>query len=488
MPTITAYFFILLFCYASVSKLLDFENFQVQIAQSPLLSAYAGYISYAVIIAELFFALLLVIPYSRLLGLYCSLAIMISFTIYIYLILNFSDFIPCSCGGILEKLGWTEHLFFNLGCILLALTSILLVEYDKMKKILHYSLNIVAISIASTSVVVYLFYSSEYTIKNENNFTRRYFPNALFEDNRVSLDHQFYYFAGNNSDSIFLGDITSPLQIKIIGSDLRKVENLKVGLDSYDYSFKRLRLTVKDNYYYFSDGSVPIIYMGRFNQSSAKTVSYRQVYFNQFIPIDSTRFVFRTISAKTKSFTLGIQKYDSREKAVMHPEIITKQADGIFDSDGNLISSRQNAYLIYTYIYRNQFILMDENLNILSTQNTIDTTSVAKIQTKTLADGRTKMNAPPFKVNKLQASVNKLLLNQSDLIGKNESEKRWKSSWAIDIYNFEKKQYIASFYIPHNKGEKLTGLLATKDRIYVLTSSELISYRYRNNLSSIINK
>ena len=411
-----SYLFVLLFIYASVSKLLDFENFQVQIAQSPLLTAYARFISYAVIIAELFFALLLVIPKSRLLGLYCSLAIMISFTVYIYLILNFSDFIPCSCGGILEKMGWTEHLFFNLGCILLALISIILVEYDKMKNVFHYSLNILAISIASTSIVVYLFYSSEYIVKNENNFTRRYFPNALIEHDRVSLDHQFYYFAGNNSDSIFLGDITSPLQIKIVRSDLRKVENLKVGLDSYDYSFKRLRLTVKDDYFYFSDGSVPIIYQGRFNQSTAKTVSYKQVYFNQFIPVDSTRFAFRTISAKTKSFTLGIQKYNTKEKAVMHPEIITKQADGIFDSDGNLNNSQQNAYLIYTYIYRNQFILMDENLNVVSTQNTIDTTSVAKIQTKTLADGRTKMSAPPFKVNKLQTIINKLLFNQSDLI------------------------------------------------------------------------
>ena len=33
--------YILLFVYAAVSKLLDFENFQVQLGQSPLLSAFA---------------------------------------------------------------------------------------------------------------------------------------------------------------------------------------------------------------------------------------------------------------------------------------------------------------------------------------------------------------------------------------------------------------------------------------------------------------
>jgi len=44
-----AYLFILLFVYASASKLLDFETFRIQLAQSPLLSAYAGIIAWVVL-------------------------------------------------------------------------------------------------------------------------------------------------------------------------------------------------------------------------------------------------------------------------------------------------------------------------------------------------------------------------------------------------------------------------------------------------------
>ena len=47
------YFFIILFVYAAVSKLADFENFQVQVAQSPLLSAFATFIAYTTVITEL---------------------------------------------------------------------------------------------------------------------------------------------------------------------------------------------------------------------------------------------------------------------------------------------------------------------------------------------------------------------------------------------------------------------------------------------------
>ena len=119
------YFFIILFVYAAVSKLTDFENFQVQVAQSPLLSAFATFITYAVVIGELVIALMLCFQKSRLSGLYFFLGFMTAFTVYIFLILNYSPFVPCSCGGVLEDLGWREHLWFNgvvclitIGCIL----------------------------------------------------------------------------------------------------------------------------------------------------------------------------------------------------------------------------------------------------------------------------------------------------------------------------------------------------------------------------------
>ncbi len=113
IQTLICYLFIVLFIYAAVSKLMDFETFQIQLAQSPLLSAYAGFISYAVITVEIVIALLLCYKRWRLIGLYASFGLMIAFTVYIYLILNYSDFIPCSCGGILEKMGWKEHLIFK---------------------------------------------------------------------------------------------------------------------------------------------------------------------------------------------------------------------------------------------------------------------------------------------------------------------------------------------------------------------------------------
>ncbi len=71
---------------------------------------------------------MLIIPRLRLLALYASFSLMVMFTVYIFIVLNYSPFVPCSCGGILEKMGWTEHLFFNIGFVFLAMIGILLLE------------------------------------------------------------------------------------------------------------------------------------------------------------------------------------------------------------------------------------------------------------------------------------------------------------------------------------------------------------------------
>lgn len=116
--------FIILFVYAAFTKLMDYQKFTVQIGQSPLLMALSGWIAWMVPTVEIVVALMLSFPKIRLLGMYASFTLMTMFTVYIVMILNFADHVPCSCGGILEKLGWTEHLIFNISFMLLALVGI----------------------------------------------------------------------------------------------------------------------------------------------------------------------------------------------------------------------------------------------------------------------------------------------------------------------------------------------------------------------------
>jgi len=125
IPLTVSYLCVLLFLYAAASKILDYENFQVQLAQSPLLSAFAGYVAWGVPAFEIAISLMLLSEKWRAIGLFTAFGLMVMFTAYIYIILNFSAFVPCSCGGVLEKMSWNQHLVFNVIFIVISGTAAL---------------------------------------------------------------------------------------------------------------------------------------------------------------------------------------------------------------------------------------------------------------------------------------------------------------------------------------------------------------------------
>lgn len=119
-------FFILLFIYAALSKVLDFEKFRVELGKSPILNSFAYPISILIPSLEIIIAIMLAVKRCQYLGLYMAYSLMVMFSAYIIVILKFSSYIPCSCGGILQNMSWTQHLFFNVAFVLLGAFAVLI--------------------------------------------------------------------------------------------------------------------------------------------------------------------------------------------------------------------------------------------------------------------------------------------------------------------------------------------------------------------------
>ncbi|SHF82326.1 MauE/DoxX family redox-associated membrane protein [Chryseobacterium sp. OV279] len=475
-----AYFFVLLFCYAGISKVLDFENFQVQIAQSPLLSAFAGFISYSVILTEIIIVSFLLIPKLRLVGLYASLGMMTTFTIYIYLILNYSDFVPCSCGGILEKMGWTEHLIFNTACIFLSLISVIIIEKHRQTKKIKYFISSAIIIVISCLMVIILFFQSEHIIKKENNFTRKFLPNFIIENEKTDLDHGDYYFAGKDNKGIYLGSRSTPLILTKIDYGLRRTESFKIIPDQSNYSFKSLQIKVKHPYYYLYDGTVPVIYRGTLNDSSAKTISKGDAFFSQLAVIDSSNFILRTQDSRTHEYTIARLRTGQKTNISLFPTILEKQIDGIFDCDGKLIENQQHpGEFLYTYFYRNQLIMINDSLPRVKRQSTIDPISKAQMDITQLSNGTHIMNAPPTRVNINSAFYGNYVYNLSGLPGKFEPARLRKGRKAVDIYRIDRNEYIGSFYLPKQKVEDI---IVTPEGLYIISGKQLLRYEFRKPL------
>ena len=119
------YFFILLFLYTGIDKLMEIKTFREQMASSPIFESVSGGITWAIPLAEITVAVILFIPAFRLKGLYITLVLMSVFTIYLLAILAMDSHLSCSCGGIISQLSPRQHLLFNSFCILLSGAGIL---------------------------------------------------------------------------------------------------------------------------------------------------------------------------------------------------------------------------------------------------------------------------------------------------------------------------------------------------------------------------
>lgn len=117
---------ILLFLYASVSKFLDFKTFIKEMNNQPLPKSWTPFLVYFIPCSEILLSVALIFERTRLLGLYGSLVLMGLFTIYAILILvHVFSYVPCSCGGVIKRLTWRQHLILNLFFVTLSIVGVI---------------------------------------------------------------------------------------------------------------------------------------------------------------------------------------------------------------------------------------------------------------------------------------------------------------------------------------------------------------------------
>ncbi|WP_415326306.1 DoxX family protein [Chryseobacterium sp. MMS23-Vi53] len=475
ISVIICYFLILLWVYAGVSKLADFENFQIQLAQSPLLGDYSVLISYVVILTEFLFVFLLAVPKVRLTGLYGSLGLMSAFTVYIYLIVYFSESIPCSCGGILEKMDWNDHLIFNILCIVLILTAIFTFGPGAVSKKRLMGLAVVAIGLPSL-VPALLFYPHLHD--NEGNFTRKIVYPLTDQQRILEFPADHYYFAGNRGDTLFLGQRKTPLLLSTVMPEFNNIQVNTLRLNHYKYPFVSATVNVLYPYFSVSDGKVPAVFEGKLPSLEAHDIGIYRLYFSRFYMLRPQQYIFKTMLVKTKESELGIL-HTAPKKYHLYPDVLQSHSDGIFDTDGDITVDHDNQQIVYTHLYRNEIITTDFNLGHVRRTRTIDSLSHTVLETKILTNGQTKLLRSPTIINRIQAVSNHKFYNVSSIRGKNESYSDARKNHCIDVYDALTKKYLYSFYIKKNKRSRIKSILATKHYLYVLSGSQLTRYTFK---------
>ncbi len=473
-----AYLYVLLFVYAAVSKLLDFETFTLQLTQSPLLSAYAGIISWLVPGVEILISIFLMIPRYRRVALYASFFLMVMFTAYIVIILNFSDFIPCSCGGVLEKLGWGQHLVFNIGFVLLGVFAIFLIHPQRIKQ---KSFLLLILAIIGIGLVVGLFVFSEQKIHRNNAFQRRYIPHPIEKMEEFTLDYDTFYLAGYSDSIVYLGNYRAPLYITTNNIVTREQKVVLVELNNKSLPFRKVRIEVKPPQFTVADGTVPVLFQGNITEKVARQIPFDSVYFTQFVVIDSNSTGIVTVDSKSKNKTIGVSKILSgKDRSVLTTATLRTDVPEPFADDGVLAWNENLNYFLYTYYYKNKFEVIDKNLQPIYTGSSIDTIKnplldVAYSKQKDIYT----LGGKSIFVNRLSATSANYLFINSDRLGRFEDEGPLRSASIIDVYDIIDKSYVFSFYLYHQPEGKLYDFQVYHNILIALVEDKLFIYKLK---------
>lgn len=473
---IACFFFALLFVYAATAKILEFENFEVQVGQSPVLSTLAKYIVVLVPLLEYLIAILLYINKLRIYALYGAFCLMAMFTAYIFIILNYADYIPCSCGGILESLGWTEHLIFNLFCVILAATAILLM-CNNVEKGKRSTLIMLATSLLiSTALMTTLYLTSEHQLQRNNAFIRRYPQHVAKIKTKINLGYNSYYIAGITNDSIYLGNTTAPLHIITIDRKLQDTTHHKLDIpDIKKYAFRSLQFRVLDNKYYLGDGSIPVIFMDTIGKWRPSVVLKNDYPFYKVQPIQDATFAVLTANKDTGDHELGLLSFKDSASFRIAPQLLVKQVDGIFDVDGFLRYNENQDKLIYVYRYRNEYLVINNDLKLEYRANTIDTLSQAQLDIAT-GSNTIKIGPKSIAVNLNVATAGQYLFIRSERLGQYEPAEMLDEASIIDVYKLKDNSYVLSFYLYDHDGHSMRNFMVKGNQLYALHDRYLIKY------------
>lgn len=304
-----------------------------------------------------------------------------------------------------------------------------------------------------TVLVITLYALSDKIVHQPGNFLRIYEKGAAIKSNEMDLGVNSWYIAGITDDRIYLGNYLYPPSLLVTNMSLtdsqyinirfRDMENTKIS--------KSARIRLYSPYFYLADGMTPVLFRGRIGEWLADRFMYDSAYFDYTEIIGPSSAAIRTHNLDLE-ITLG-KVQDVTPHVSLAPDLLQKQIDGVFCTDGMLRYNETLHRLIYTYFYRNEYIVYDTNLNLDYRGHTIDTISRAQIKTAYVPSTNEHILTSKKYTNLESCTSGNYLFINSGLLAKNDFKRSFDLMAIIDVYDLRDHTYRFSFPLNHYDAE-----------------------------------
>ncbi|GHN02270.1 hypothetical protein WSM22_37590 [Cytophagales bacterium WSM2-2] len=293
----------------------------------------------------------------------------------------------------------------------------------------------------------------------------------------VDVGYNSYYIAGATPDRIYLGNSMAPALLIAANYSLSDTQHLQLKFPSQVKLYQGATVTVGPSNVYLMEGKTPALLRGKLSDLTMNLVRDSLEYFIGSMPLSPESYVIKIYDPILRKSVLAKKKIKTGW-AHRVPEILEKQVDGIFCTDGMISYDPYSGSLIYVYYYRNQFIRLDTSLNILYRGRTIDTTSHARIKVSEIeSKNMITLSGPPMTVNKRSCVSGEYIFIHSGLLSNNEEKKTFDHCSVIDVYNLKNGEYRFSFYLPDYNKKKISGFRVFNKTLVAMYDHFLYSYQ-----------
>jgi hypothetical protein len=330
--------------------------------------------------------------------------------------------------------------------------------------------------IASAVAVIALHLLSARHTSSNNGFTRLFPPHIVNDGQTLDMRYNSYYLAGASPHRLYFGNSTAPRHLVSTSYALADTQHIQLSIQDTSQKFTNVRVQVDSPNFYMLDGIRPAMLHGTTNNWTASPKLADTLFFTLAVPLSPTSYAVRVARGSPPQYVLA--KITQQAGIKLAPEVLVRQVDGLFCTDGMLHFNRENNTVVYLYYYRNEFICMDTSLNIRYRGKTIDTVSHAQIKVAQIkADRSVMLAAPPLVVNHKSSVSGNYLYVKSALRATNEPEEIFEMVSAIDVYDLRNGQYRYSFYLPNVGGRKLSSFHVEGETVIAFFGEHVYTYR-----------
>ena len=123
----------IIYFYSGIDKLLNFNQFVNNFSKSPFSpQLYLVELCAVIIFLEIGFSALLFFEKTKRISLIGFGIISLLFSLYISLMIFYSPYLPCSCGGIIDLLSWNQHLMLTVFLTVISFYSSFLIKNENI--------------------------------------------------------------------------------------------------------------------------------------------------------------------------------------------------------------------------------------------------------------------------------------------------------------------------------------------------------------------